>query len=143
MTAEPARTRPGPALSARMSRLERRNNTPELLLRRELHAMGLRYRVHLAVPGNRRRSIDIAFTRARLAVFVDGCFWHACPDHGTSPRTNSDWWQWKLERNVARDRDTDHLLAAAGWTVLRIWEHEDPNAAATRVRASWLDLRVK
>lgn len=103
--------------------------------------MGLRYRVQFAVPGNRRRSIDIAFTRVRLAVFVDGCFWHACPDHGTSPRTNSDWWQWKLERNVARDRDTDRLLTAAGWTVLRIWEHEDPRAAATRVRARWLALR--
>jgi DNA mismatch endonuclease (patch repair protein) len=125
-----------------MSRLARRNNTPELLLRRELHAMGLRYRVQLAVPGNRRRSIDVAFTRARLAVFVDGCFWHACPNHGTSPRTNSDWWQWKLKRNVARDRDTDRLLTAASWTVLRIWEHEDPRAAATRVRACWLDLRA-
>lgn len=142
MTAEPPRTRPGAVLSARMSRLARRNNTPELLLRRELHAMGLRYRVQLAVPGNRRRSIDIAFTRARLAVFVDGCFWHACPDHGTSPRTNSDWWQWKLERNVARDRDTDRLLTTAGWTVLRIWEHEDPRAAAMRVRACWLDLKA-
>lgn len=125
-----------------MSVLARRDNAPELLLRRELHAMGLRYRVQLPVPGNRRRSIDIAFTRARLAVFVDGCFWHACPDHGTRPRTNSDWWQWKLKRNVDRDRDTDRLLAEAGWTVLRIWEHEAPRSAAERVRARWLERRT-
>lgn len=101
--------------------------------------MGLRYRVQVPVPGNRRRSIDIAFTRARLAVFVDGCFWHACPEHGTAPRTNSDWWQWKLTRNVERDRDTDRLLADAGWDVIRVWEHEDARAAAGRVRARWLE----
>lgn len=93
--------------------------------------------MHTAVPGNARRSIDVAFSRARLAVFVDGCFWHACPEHGTDPSTNAEWWQWKLRGNVARDRDTDRLLEAAGWTVMRIWEHEDPVLAAQRVHEVW------
>jgi len=101
-----------------------------------LHAAGLRYRVGLPVPGQRRRTIDVAFPRAQVAVFVDGCFWHGCPDHGTQPQSNSTWWATKLEANRTRDRDTDRLLAEAGWTVLRIWEHEDPAAATTRVRAA-------
>lgn len=122
-----------------MSRLARRDNLVEMRLRRSLHARGLRYRVHAPVPGNRRRTIDVAFTRARLAVFVDGCFWHACPDHGTDPRTNSEWWQWKLGRTVARDRDTDRLLREAGWEVVRIWEHEDVETAVERVVAAWRD----
>lgn len=125
----------------RMSRLRRRDNDSEFALRRALHARGMRFRVHLAVPGNARRSIDIAFTRARLAVFVDGCFWHGCPEHGTQPRTNSDWWRWKLQGNVARDRDTDHLLDSAGWVVLRVWEHESADRAAERVHGSWLECR--
>lgn len=116
-----------------MSTLARRDTKPELLLRRELHRRGLRYRVQTKVPGNNRRTIDIAFTRARLAVFVDGCFWHGCPEHGTSPRANSEWWTWKIERNKARDVDTDRHLAAAGWHVIRIWEHEQAAAAADRI----------
>lgn len=108
-----------PAVSARMSSARRRDTTPELALRRELHSRGLRYRVTYPVPGQRRRTIDVAFTKVRLAVFVDGCFWHGCPDHGTQPRSNSAWWQQKPTANAARDRDTDRLLAEAGWTVLR------------------------
>lgn len=77
-----------------------------------------------------RRRADILFPRRRLAIFVDGCFWHSCPLHGTVPRTNNAWWATKLASNVARDRETDRRLFEAGWTVVRFWEHEDPVAAA-------------
>lgn len=124
-----------------MSVVKRRDNAPEMLLRRQLHALGLRYRVQIQVPGSSRRSIDVAFTRARLAVFVDGCFWHACPAHGAKPKNNRDWWRWKFETNTARDRDTDRLLSAAGWHVMRIWEHEDPKEAASKVAATLILIR--
>jgi DNA mismatch endonuclease, patch repair protein len=120
-----------------MSRLARRDTAPELALRRELHRRGLRYRVQMKVPGNNRRTIDVAFTRAKLAVYVDGCFWHGCPQHHTRPSVNSDWWAWKLERNQARDRDTERELHDAGWGVLRVWEHESPDSAADRVGAAY------
>ena len=136
-TKEPSRVRPGSALSARMSTLARRDTKPEMKLRRALHRRGLRFRVQLKVPGNRRRSIDIAFTRARLAVFVDGCFWHGCPDHHVPPKANAEWWRWKVDLNRARDRDTDAKLGAAGWQVLRIWEHVDPEEAADLVAATY------
>jgi DNA mismatch endonuclease (patch repair protein) len=119
-----------------MAAAPRRDTAPELALRRALHAAGLRYRVGFPVPGQRRRTIDVAFTRAQVAVFVDGCFWHGCPEHGTQPRSNSAWWTTKLSANQARDHDTDRVLAEAGWTVLRVWEHEDPTVAADRVRAA-------
>ena len=122
-----------PQVSARMSVAARRDTAPEMALRRALHAAGLRFRVVHPVPGNRRRSIDIAFTRARLAVFVDGCFWHGCPEHGTRPKANSDWWRTKLEANRARDEDTARLLREAGWQVVRIWEHEPVDAALAAV----------
>ena len=107
-------------------------------LRRELHARGLRYRVDRPVLADRRRRVDLVFPGPKVAVFVDGCFWHRCPEHGNIPKANRDWWREKLNRNVARDRDTDAQLAAAGWSVVRIWEHElreDPVAAADRVEA--------
>ena len=135
---EPARVSPGGALSARMSTLARRNTKPELRLRRALHSRGLRFRVQLKVPGNARRSIDVAFTRARLAVYVDGCFWHGCPQHYVRPRTNADWWLWKIEMNQRRDYDTNAALAAAGWQVLRVWEHLDPEDAANLVERTYL-----
>jgi DNA mismatch endonuclease, patch repair protein len=120
----------------RMSAQRRRDTAPELALRRELHRRGRRYRVDLApLPGIRRRA-DLVFPGARVAVFVDGCFWHSCPAHATSPKNNADWWAAKLAGNVARDRDTDARLTAAGWTVVRIWEHEDPVAAADAVEAA-------
>jgi len=106
-----------------------------MALRRELHRIGLRYRVNRPVlPGVRRRA-DVVFTPARVAVFVDGCFWHGCPSHGTRPKANADWWAAKLAGNVARDRDTDARLDAAGWRVVRVWEHEDMRAAAGNVRS--------
>lgn len=110
---------------------KRRDTAAELALRRELHALGLRYRVAYPIPGQRRRTIDVAFTRTKVAVFVDGCFWHGCPEHGTDPRSNSEWWKTKLAANRARDRDTDRLLDGLGWSVIRIWEHEDVRDAAT------------
>ncbi|WP_189669178.1 very short patch repair endonuclease [Promicromonospora soli] len=118
------------AVSRRMSVARRKDTKPELDLRRILHSRGMRYRVVYPVPGRPRRSIDVAFTRAKVAVFVDGCFWHACPDHRTQPRANSEWWMEKLARNVARDRETDQHLATLGWTVLRFWEHENMAKAA-------------
>jgi len=126
----------------RFRRQRARDTAPELALRRLLHARGLRYRVDVApLPGLRRRA-DVVFTRARLAVFVDGCFWHRCPLHGTSPRSNAGWWRDKLDRNVQRDRDTDRALSEAGWQVLRVWEHEQPETAAERVHAAWSGLRL-
>jgi DNA mismatch endonuclease (patch repair protein) len=112
-----------------------RRDTPcELALRSAVHRLGLRFRVDWPLPGTGRRA-DLAFVRARVAVFVDGCFWHACPVHGTWPKANARWWREKIVSNVRRDRDTDARLSAAGWKVLRFWEHDDPvrSARATRV----------
>jgi DNA mismatch endonuclease (patch repair protein) len=95
--------------------------------------MGLRFRVDWPLPVTRRRA-DLAFVGAKLAVFVDGCFWHGCPEHRTWPKANAEWWREKLHSNVRRDRDTDALLKAAGWTVLRFWEHEDASRAARTIR---------
>ena len=121
------------AVSARMSRQAVRDTMPELALRRELHRRGLRYRVDAAVPGLIRRKVDIVFSRIRVAVFVDGCFWHGCPEHRTMPKANEAWWRSKLERNILRDRETDQALLELGWTVVRVWEHEPPEGAAKRV----------
>lgn len=117
-----------------MSRQRRRDTVPEVALRKELHRRGARFFVDRApLPGVRRRA-DLVFPRRRVAVYVDGCFWHRCPLHATDPKNNAEWWAAKLAGNVQRDRDTDARLAAAGWTVVRVWEHEDPLAAADRVQ---------
>jgi DNA mismatch endonuclease (patch repair protein) len=134
---EPDRIQPEAALTAKMSALARRDTKPEIELRRALHRRGLRFRVQVKVPSNRRRTIDIAFTRARLAVFVDGCFWHGCPDHHTLPRTNPQWWSWKIDRNQRRDASTVSELRAADWEVLRFWEHVDAEEAADAVAAAY------
>jgi DNA mismatch endonuclease (patch repair protein) len=115
-----------------MQRQRRRDTKPELAVRRAVHALGLRYRVDIApIPGRRRA--DMVFTKARVAVYIDGCFWHGCPDHATEPKANRDWWRQKLDRNRERDADTDRLLVAAGWLPVRIWEHEMPEAAARTI----------
>lgn len=116
-----------------MSRARRRDTGPEMALRSALHRRGLRFRIDVPLDFDRRRRADILFTRERVAIFVDGCFWHSCPEHATWPKANAAFWQQKLSRNVARDRDTDHRLEAAGWLVQRVWEHEDPQEAADRV----------
>jgi DNA mismatch endonuclease, patch repair protein len=106
---------------------------PERALRAVLHRDGLRFRKNTRPERDLRCRADIVFSRARVAVFVDGCFWHRCPKHGTSPRANSEYWQSKLDRNVARDRANDDALAHVGWEVIRVWEHEAPHAAAERI----------
>ncbi len=128
------------AVRQRMQRQRRRDTKPETALRRRLHAMGLRYRVDRPTQAGRRRA-DIVFGPARVAVFVDGCFWHRCPEHGTDPAANAQWWSRKLDANVARDRDTDESLAGVGWLAIRVWEHEDMHAAAERVRDTVLRRR--
>ncbi|MFJ2832091.1 very short patch repair endonuclease [Streptomyces sp. NPDC087263] len=109
-----------------MSRQPSRDTAPEVAVRRLLHASGLRYRVNVPVPGMPRRTIDIVFSKAKIAIFMDGCFWHGCPQHATQPKANATWWRDKLDKNMARDRQTTEHLAAEGWTVLRFWEHELP-----------------
>lgn len=120
-----------------MRRQARRGTAPELALRRELHRRGWRYYVDRApLPAKRRRRADLVFPRLKVAVFVDGCFWHRCPQHGTTPKTNTTWWTTKLDKNVERDRDTDRDLRARGWTICRVWEHQDPGDAAATVEAA-------
>ncbi len=121
------------ATSRRMSKQATKNTRPELDIRRRLHATGLRYRVDYQPLPQLRRRADIAFPRHNIAVFVDGCFWHSCPEHATSPKSNGEWWAAKLERNRARDAETNSALTEAGWKVVRIWEHEDPDVAAAKV----------
>lgn len=129
----PAGMSSSPQVSARMSRQGARDTAPELRLRRLLHAAGIRYRVDAVLPSMPRRRADVLIKKYRLAVFVDGCFWHACPIHSNQPKANSKWWESKLGRNVQRDRDTDMRLVQMGWTVLRFWEHEDMEEAAQQV----------
>lgn len=114
----------------------RRDTAPETQVRQLLFTAGARYRVSLPVPGLSRRTIDIAFTRSRIAVFIDGCFWHGCPDHATSPRANGEWWAHKLQVNRDRDAATTRHLTDLGWKVLRFWEHEDQATVADRVLAA-------
>jgi DNA mismatch endonuclease, patch repair protein len=110
-----------------------RDTAPERALRSAVHALGLRYRVGTRpVPGLRRTG-DLVFPRARVVVFLDGCFWHGCPDHHTVAKTNADYWSQKAVENRRRDLETDRLLGDAGWVVLRVWEHEAPAEAALRV----------
>lgn len=113
----------------------RRDTKPELALRRLLHSRGLRYRVDFRVLQDVRRRADVVFTRSQVAVFVDGCYWHGCPTHGTVSKTNTTYWVDKIAANRRRDRDTDLRLEEAGWLVLRFWEHDDAAEAADRVEA--------
>ncbi|WP_084730347.1 very short patch repair endonuclease [Mycolicibacterium elephantis] len=127
---------------SRMSRQRRTGTKPELLVRRILHARGIRYRVDTAPEPGLRCKADLVWRGLRLIVFVDGCFWHRCPIHATRPKANAAWWARKLEQNVQRDRRADADLAARGWTVLRFWEHEDPNEVADKICEQLMDLRA-
>jgi DNA mismatch endonuclease (patch repair protein) len=114
-----------------MQKMRRSSTAPEMLIRREMHGRGLRFRVNYRLLPGRP---DLAFTSARIAVFVDGCFWHACPDHG-------EWWHEELERNVARDMEKDGQLDKLGWLVMHVWEHEDPVSVAEAIDQLWRSRR--
>ena len=116
-----------------MRSVRRRDTSCEVAIRRILHRRGLRYFVDRGLPFDRRRRADLLFPTERVAVFVDGCFWHGCPEHGTWPKENAGWWRAKIEANRCRDADTVQQLVALTWVAVRIWEHEDPSAAADRI----------
>jgi len=120
----------------------RRDTAPELALRQELHGRGYRYRVDTAPVPSLRCRADLVFSRERLAVFVDGCFWHGCPQHMSWPKANGDWWRTKISATVSRDRRNDQKLRESGWTVVRVWEHEPVRSAAERVASVIERLRV-
>jgi DNA mismatch endonuclease, patch repair protein len=130
--------RPAPSsasTSLRMQQQRSHDTEVELAIRRLLHRRGRRYRVHVRLLPGSRREVDIVFGPAKVAVLVDGCFWHACPVHATWPKSNADWWRTKIERNRERDIMTDHALTDAGWAVLRVWEHDTPEQAVDRIEA--------
>lgn len=119
----------------------RRDTRPELAIRRLLYARGLRYRVDVPLDFDRRRRADIVFPSAKLVVFIDGCFWHGCPDHYSVPVTHAEFWALKRAKNMSRDEETTRRLTQGGWIVKRYWEHEDPRAVADDVQSIYLRLR--
>lgn len=126
----------------RMENQKQRDTRPERLIRSALHRQGFRFWVDKAPLPKMRRKADLVFPRARVAVFIDGCFWHGCPVHGTWPKANADWWRAKIEANRRRDRDTDRVLVEAGWLALRIWEHENPTHGTARI-ARVVEVRTR
>jgi len=110
-----------------------RDTRPELLIRRALHARGFRFRVDLRPEPSLRTRADIVFTRRRIAVYIDGCFWHGCPLHATTPKSNESYWLPKLARNAERDAQSTASLEERGWLVLRFWEHESVDAVVARI----------
>jgi DNA mismatch endonuclease (patch repair protein) len=120
-----------------MQSTRQQGTAAELAVRSILHARGLRYRVNRAVLPGVRREADLVFQGARVAVFVDGCFWHGCPDHASWPKANAEWWRDKILANKRRDADTDRRFAEAGWQVIRVWEHESPMEAADRIEEAF------
>lgn len=134
---------PTPAVQRRMSAQRRADTAPEVRVRRALFKAGFRYRCAVPVPGRPRRTIDIAFTKARVAVFVDGCFWHGCPQHFIPPKANSAWWGAKIATNRARDAETNDLLLASGWHVVRIWEHTPTEDAVQVIREALTSTRSR
>lgn len=116
-----------------MQAIRSRDTTPERRIRQLVHAQGLRYRVSTRPLPALRRTADMVFGPAKVAVFIDGCYWHGCPEHYVPPRTNSGYWSDKVARNIARDRDTDEKLTQAGWLVLRFWEHEASDTCADKI----------
>jgi DNA mismatch endonuclease (patch repair protein) len=125
-----------------MQAIRSRDTKPERLIRQLLHARGLRYRVAARPLAELRRTADIVFRPTRVAVFIDGCYWHGCPEHYAAPRINSGYWSEKVATNMARDRDTDAKLKEAGWLVLRFWEHEPSDTCADTIAAAVLARRA-
>lgn len=119
-----------PETSRRMAGVRQKGTDAETALRRELYRSGLRYRVNYELLKKPRRVADVAFPGLKIAIFVDGCFWHGCPQHATWPKQNAEFWRQKIEANRLRDADTNSRLLDIGWTVLRFWEHESPIEAA-------------
>lgn len=120
-----------------MAAIRRTDTRPELLLRSALHSHGLRFRKDYAIRAEGRLiRPDVAFTRRRVAVFLDGCFWHGCPEHGRPPKTNNSYWLPKLARNVERDREQTRILTDAGWAVVRVWEHVSLDEAVSEISAA-------
>lgn len=130
MTEAPQLQAPSSRASSRMSKVRQTGTGVELALRKELHKSGLRYRINFCVMNKPRRLADIAFPRLKIAIFVDGCFWHGCPEHATWPKQNAEFWREKIKANRLRDIDTNSRLLDAGWTVLRFWGHQSPIEAA-------------
>ncbi|MCI0385936.1 very short patch repair endonuclease [Streptomyces sp. CNQ085] len=126
-----------------MQAIRSRDTKPEQTVRRLVHALGLRYRVSARPIKDLRRTADMVFRPAKVAVFIDGCYWHGCPEHYVSPRTNPGYWSRKVAGNIARDRDTNQRLTEAGWTVLRFWEHESPDDCALKIAATVSRLRTE
>lgn len=126
-----------------MQAIKSRDTTPERLIRSLVHAQGFRYRVAARPLPNLRRTADLVFRPAKLAVFIDGCYWHGCPQHYVPPRTNAGYWSDKVARNIARDRDTDDQLRTAGWIVLRFWEHDPAEECALKIATTVSQLRKR
>ncbi|MEQ8143631.1 very short patch repair endonuclease [Streptomyces sp. OP7] len=124
-----------------MQAIRSRDTKPEIMIRRLVHAAGLRYRVAARPLPDLRRTADMVFRPAKVAVFIDGCYWHGCPEHYVPPKTNSGYWSEKVIRNVKRDRETDEKLTDAGWLVLRFWEHEPSDACAHKITLTVLQRR--
>ena len=120
----------------RMENQPQRDTRPEKTIRSLLHREGFRFFVDRSPLPDLRRRADILFPKAKIAVYVDGCFWHGCPQHGTWPKANAEWWKQKIETNRQRDIDTNARLAAAGWTTLRVWEHDEPTRAAAKISSA-------
>jgi DNA mismatch endonuclease (patch repair protein) len=131
------RTRnPSPSSEAALKRMQAakpRDTAPEKALRSALHSKGLRFRIDQKPIKELNRKADIVFRSVKVAVFVDGCFWHGCPIHGTQAKANAEFWKNKIEQNRARDRDTNTQLKKAGWRIARVWEHEDPEKASQKI----------
>lgn len=132
-----------PEVSRRMAKVRQKGTDAEVALRRELYRSGLRYRVDYEVLKKPRRVADVAFPGLRIVIFVDGCFWHGCPEHGSWPKQNAELWRQKIEANRLRDADTNERLSSMGWTVLRFWEHESPIDAAETVAQVVAMVRFK
>lgn len=131
---EPSRPpAPTPGIRSRMEQQKQRDTQPEIRIRSILHRTGYRFRADIRPESFLKTRADIVFTRVKLAVFIDGCFWHSCPVHRTTPKSNTAWWLAKLEANRKRDRAADEALGKMGWKVMRIWEHEDPEKDARRI----------
>ena len=131
------------SVSRRMQNTPRRDTPFEMLVRTRLHRRGLRFRVDRTIPGVTRSRPDLIFSKERVAVFLDGCFWHSCPQHGTTPHSNRQWWVEKLQSNFKRDRRHDHELTAAGWLALRFWEHEEPATVVDAIERHVRSRRVR